>query len=290
MSVFEQNVITTWGDNGRAWLKSLPTRISALAAQWHLVRLKPVPNLLYNYVMQGYQNSTRIILKLGCDAREIEQELTALNAYQGIGAVHVLESNGEHQALLIEHALPGTSLVSLFPQHDDDAIAYTVAVMQVLHAAPLPLAGKLPTLEYEFASLREPPPVLRSHYHIAHAQDMLNHLLSTQPAAVVLHGDLHHGNILHSERGLLAIDPKGRIGDPAYEVYAFIRNPQPEGLKSRALVMHRIALFAQHLALDKQRIHQWVYVHTVLEACWAVTDGTKDPAQAFRQAEIVRYR
>jgi streptomycin 6-kinase len=39
-------------------------------------------------------------------------------------------------------------------------------------------------------------------------------LLTTQREKVVLHGDMHHGNVLNfGSRGWLAIDPKGLIGE-----------------------------------------------------------------------------
>ena len=42
---------------------------------------------------------------------------------------------------------------------------------------------------------------------------------------VVLHGDLHYGNVLSSDReGWLAIDPKGVTGEPSYEVGDLFRN------------------------------------------------------------------
>ena len=51
------------------------------------------------------------------------------------------------------------------------------------------------------------------------------HLGNPSGQNLVLHGDLHHYNILSAEREpWLAIDPKGIVGEPEYEAAAFLRN------------------------------------------------------------------
>src|SRR5438067_1309862 len=70
-------------------------------------------------------------------------------------------------------------------------------------------------------------------------------LLATQVAPVLLHGDLHHENILAAARQpWLAIDPKGVVGEPAYEAGALLRNPLPWLLEQpdpRGVTARRVA-------------------------------------------------
>jgi streptomycin 6-kinase len=283
---FENNVIQTWGDKGCAWLKALPSLLAILLKHWHLTNLTPIANLSYNYVVAAQQGITPVILKIGCDQKDIQKELITLKAYDGNGCVRLLDSNLEYNALLLEKAIPGTSLIPFFPDRDDEALEHTVTVMRLLHAAPIPSGIHLPTIQEEFKDLYEPDPALNAH-HIRKAQELAQHLFATQQKPVLLHGDLHHGNILLSQSGWLAIDPKGLIADPAYEVYAFVRNPCPEILKPRKLVLHRLELFAEYLSIDKQRLHAWVYVRAVLEACWAMKDGQANPDIALAEAKQV---
>jgi len=283
-NVFENNVITTWGDSGRDWLQSLPQTTTALIQHWNLTQLLPVTNLSYNYVMTGYQGTTPIILKISCTQIDAQKEYTALTAYNGIGCIRLLDHHLTHHALLLEHALPGTSLVPLFPDNDDTAIAHTVQVIQLLHAAAVPTNSVLPTLAQWINDIYTPHADLPT-YHIHKAQAIAQQLFATQTRNVVLHGDLHHENIILSDRGWLAIDPKGIIGDPAYDVCAFIRNPRLQELKSISLIVHRIQLFSEQLAIDPQRLKSWVYVQAVLEACWAMNAGQTDPNKALAAAE-----
>jgi streptomycin 6-kinase len=61
------------------------------------------------------------------------------------------------------------------------------------------------------------------------AEALFAELLASTQQEMLLHGDLHHTNILTAGRQpWLAIDPKGVIGEPAYEasVLCTIRYPQ----------------------------------------------------------------
>lgn len=93
---------------------------------------------------------------------------------------------------------------------------------------------------------------------------------------MLLHGDLHHDNIMQTHDGeWIAIDPKGLIGEAAYEIGAFIRNPIPELLKYNAstTIERRIKLFSEYLNMDEERIRQWSYIQAVLAACFAIEDN-----------------
>jgi streptomycin 6-kinase len=92
---------------------------------------------------------------------------------------------------------------------------------------------------------------------------------------VLLHGDLHHFNILSAEDSWLAIDPKGIVGEPAYEVGAWMRNPIPNipEPELRRFVWRRLDILADILELDWERLRQWSLAQAVLSAWWSYEDG-----------------
>jgi streptomycin 6-kinase len=287
LNSFEKNVTQVWGDKGHDWLKKLPNTIRILSKFWNLKNLNVVNNLSYNYVMSGEQDSKPIIIKIGCDQKDINRELIALNFYNKNNCIELLDHNLEYNALLLEQAIPGKSLASFYPNEDDKAIEITAKIIQSLHSKEIKIDLKLPSLNDEFKDLFTPHDELINSYHIKKAQELATHLLTSQSKKVLLHGDLHHDNILLSQRGYLAIDPKGIIGDHVYEICAFIRNPNPHKiLKSKKLILHRLELFSEYLSIDKQRLHEWIYVKAVLEACWAMNDGQTTSDIALAEAEI----
>ena len=109
-------------------------------------------------------------------------------------------------------------------------------------------------------------------------------LLNSTKKNVLLHGDLHHENLLKNNNGWLAIDPKGFIGDPAFDVSAYIHNPIPELLGQRKpieIINQRINGCAEQLNFSTQRIHDWLYVKSILSWVWCLQDNTS--AEHFKQ-------
>ncbi|NJM40220.1 MAG: phosphotransferase, partial [Anaerolineae bacterium] len=103
---------------------------------------------------------------------------------------------------------------------------------------------------------------------VAQAESLRAQLLISQPQSTLLHADLHHFNILQTERGWLAIDPKGVVGEPAYEIASFLYNPH-DTVITKDRVARRIAIFSEVLSLERERILGWGIVQCVLSAWWS---------------------
>ncbi|HHT9168475.1 TPA: aminoglycoside phosphotransferase family protein [Legionella pneumophila] len=272
MRVLEKNIINLYGDKGKQWLASLPDLIEQTKIAYGLSKLKPIINLSYNYVLSGFQESQPIILKLGPDSAGSKREASALKAFAGFGVVKVLkESEG---MLLIERAISGTSLKSYFPKQDNDAIQITCDCLKRLHQAPIPHAHVFPQIKEWLIALDKDLNIPAHYLH--QARQLRDDLLATPSESVLLHGDLHHDNMLQNGDGWIVIDPKGVIGEPAYELAAFIRNPIPELLAQKNaanIISQRIARFAAILELPEQRILDWCFVQAVLAWVWAIEDS-----------------
>ena len=272
MKAFEKNIINLYGEKGKQWLDHLPNLVTQLANTYELSNLKPVDNLSYNYVLSSFRGSKAVILKLGLDIDGFKREASALIAFSGFGVVEVLSAN--NGLLLLECAVPGVSLKSYFPEKDDEAINITANVIKRLHKASIPHAHAFPHikdwLEALDGDLKIPARTLQKARHLS------DQLLKTAKPDVLLHGDLHHDNILQNGEDWLVIDPKGVIGESAYEVAAFIRNPMPELLThddAPNIIHNRITRFAEFLELPSQRILDWCFVQSVLSWVWAIEDG-----------------
>jgi streptomycin 6-kinase len=120
---------------------------------------------------------------------------------------------------------------------------------------------------------------------VARARDEHAELCASSAPPVLVHGDLHHLNVLRHGAGWKAIDPKGVLAEPAYDTGALLRNPLGAPL-DRPLLERRISLLAEALQLDAERIHAWARVQAMLAAVWSVEDG-QDPAFFLRCAELL---
>jgi len=272
MTTFHSNIISIYGEKGEAWLDELPRLVAAISSKLDLRDLKEVANLTYNYVLSGLQGYNPIILKLGLDHEALNREAFALKCFAGHGVVKVLaEDKG---MLLLERAVPGTSLKSYFPTNENESIEIACRVMQKLHKANIPITHNFPHIKDWLAALDRDWPIPDA--YLKKARSLRDRLMQSPAPEVLLHGDLHHDNILQNGNDWLVIDPKGVIGEPAYEVAAFIRNPIPELLNhvdATTIIHNRITYFAEALTLHSGRIIDWCFVQAVLAWVWALEDG-----------------
>ena len=277
-TLFTTNIEGIYGNRGTEWLANLPNMVTEIAAQYGLSDLLVVNNLSYNYVLAGMQGEQPIILKLSLDVDGLKLEAAALQAFADHGAAKVLAAN--EGVLLLQRAVPGISLRAYFPANDLAAIEITHTVMRKLHQAILPKAG-FPHIVDWLMVLDKSWPV--PNRYLKKARELRDQLLITSNKAVLLHGDLHHDNILingeHIEvnsNNFLVIDPKGVVGDPCYEVAAFIRNPLPEifaEAEVKNIISKRINIFSKLTGWHAQRITDWCFVQAVLAWIWALEDG-----------------
>ena len=115
-------------------------------------------------------------------------------------------------------------------------------------------------------------------------------LLDSSSAPVLLHGDLHHYNVLSAERApWLAIDPHGLTGDPVFEVGAYFGNPS--GLMSRVhperIIERRVDVLTERLGYDRQRIIAWGLAYQTLSAVWSAENNGTNWGNAITVAEIL---
>jgi streptomycin 6-kinase len=279
---FASTIVELYGAAGREWLDHLPALLGACAERWALRVLPPFPDLSYNYVAPAVRaDGTAVVLKVGVPNPELLTEIAALQLYDGHGAARLFDAEPAWAALLLERLQPGEPLARLAEHDDEQATSIAAGVMRQLWR-PLPPGHSFPTLARWTASIGR----LRQRFGgttgplparlVETAEELLSGLLASQAEPVLLHGDLHHMNILHAEREpWLALDPKGVAGEPAYEVGTFLYNPLP-GIASwpnlRQVLARRVAVLAAALGFDRERLAAWGVVTAVLSACWSVED------------------
>lgn len=268
------------GMEGLAWLERLPNILAACAARWNVTLGATIEPLSYNYVAQARRaDGTHVILKAGTPTGEFADEAEALRHFAGHGAARLLDIDDENQVMLLERCLPGASLHTI--ADDDEATLIAASVMRRLWR-PVPPDHPFPAVVdwgRGFARMRAhfgggsgPFPATLTDQ----AERLFAELEASMAAPVLLHGDLHHDNILSAEREpWLAIDPKGLAGEPAYETGSLLRNRLPDPILSPAtarLLARRVALLSEALGLERERVRNWAIAQAVLSAWWSVED------------------
>jgi len=223
------------------------------------------------------------VFKPGSDERHSSDYLEYLGGY---GAVRLLAA--DDTALLMERAIGTRSLLAMVLSGKDieaaEILADTVIKLHEHRARPVPQS--LVQLERHFESLFRRA---AEHPLLNLSASVATFLLDTQCDVLPLHGDLHHSNVLDGQqRGWLAIDPKGLIGERAYEVANLLGNPWPHGeIVHDTERMNRLAkLYAARLKLDLDRVLAYAFAHAGLAASWDI-DGGSDPAYRLKCVEVL---
>ncbi len=294
-AAFARTIQGVHGAVGRAWLDRLPALLLVYAERWSLRLLPPFP-LSYHYVAPvQWADNTDAVLKAGPPTLDRCRELLALQAFDGHGMARLLAFDLTDGVALIERVQPGHTLAGL---DDETATSIAAAVMQQLWQTQADaLFPEFPTIQQwgeGFARLRTcfnggtgPLPAA----WVDRAEHIFAELTASAAAPTLLHGDLHHFNLLAGQRSpWLAIDPQGVIGEPAYEVGALLRNPF-EPLPAHADLVRfqarRVDQLAELLNLDRQRLAGWGMAQAVLSACWDVEDNVPGFAKALAYADAL---
>lgn len=286
---FTENVQNTWGKAGEEWLLALPQIIAALSSYWRLSEIQPVNNMSYNYVAIAKQdNKSPYILKISCDEKLITQEAQCLQHFQGSGAIALLDTHAQYKALLLQQAIPGVSLKELFSKDIHKAI---VAYSQVVKAL-----SKAQKSQFYFDTVESWCEVFNKistnhipEHYVEKAKELKKFLFKNPQEVYVCHGDLHLDNILSQHDSWLAIDPKGVIGEMAFEAAAFDLVTEDELHNQpnvKEVMIQRIHALAQSLNIDYHRLLSWNYLRLILSAQWFVEDKGI-PEMALKRANYI---
>ena len=204
--------------------------------------------------------------------------------YAGIGAARVLAR--EDCALLMERAIGPRSLSEMARNgQDDEATTVLCETAAVLHASRQePPPSSLVPLDTWFRALW--PRAASDGGTFAVAAAAAHPLLATARDVAVLHGDYHHDNVLDGgPRGWLAIDPKGLIGERAFEFANLFRNPTAELALAPGRMRRQVEVVATLANLDPVRLLQWILAYAGLGAAWSIESG-HDPLPGLAIAEL----
>lgn len=260
---------------------------------WRLSEPKLLADTLTSKSYAVTYNHNKVVLKLFKPLGEKDEKngAIALRCFNGHGAVKLLEYDA--RAHLLEYA-DGDDLVALVKKGEDEKATSIIAeLLKKLHSVYTATPPKeLISLENWFVSLfrkAERDAVKGLHSIFVRAAGVAKWLLKSQNDVRILHGDIHHENIRFSaERGWLAIDPKGVVGERTYDAANTLCNPwNMESLvEDEERLLRNATILAEKLNLDPVRLLGFTFAHACLSACWSLEDGD-DPTHALNIATII---
>ncbi len=275
-------LLARFGARVEPWWERLPGVLAELAERWKLVVGDAVGRGNTSLVVRCRREDGRpAVLKLTPEVELGVAEASALRSWESSGRVPlVYDSDAASGALLLE-AIPGETPLS----ESRAAVELTeiASLIGGLHRSGAPvLADGVVSLtarvEFIFehwverhgrrgeaATRAVPVDRLRRGHELARG------LAADAGVPVLLHGDLHPGNVLDGGegRGLVAIDPRPCVGDAAFDVVDWVfwavDDPGAWEPRSRALALA--------LGLDRERLWGWCAALAAMLAAAEVAHG-----------------
>ncbi|WP_293697446.1 aminoglycoside phosphotransferase family protein [uncultured Agrococcus sp.] len=205
------------------------------------------------------------VLKLSPDAEFLARQAGMLRHFAPTGRVPLVRKSSEELgAVLLERVIPGVESDEDLPSLQDWA-----ALLRELHDTdPSGIEEALDARcfdMFERIGARQRMPEVREHIPDTvweAAVELCRSLLASTDAPAAIHGDLHLGNALTSERrGLVAIDPKLCVGDRCFDMVDFvIATGGPEEFTQR---VHELARLT---GVTPDRLLAWSRVNAVVTA------------------------
>jgi streptomycin 6-kinase len=158
------------------------------------------------------------------------------------------------ELLLLERLVPGTEASTL---EEGEATAVAIEVGRKIWRAP-PAALPFRSI-HEW--VRRWMPSDTAHPLVAVARRTYEAM--DPKLSVIVHADFHHHNILQRGDEWVVIDPKPFVGEPEFDIPAFLANPMDAAV-TRERTERRIRAFAD-AGLDGDRIREWAIVSGVLD-------------------------
>ncbi|MFD7022036.1 aminoglycoside phosphotransferase family protein [Promicromonospora sukumoe] len=265
---FAQTTVEREGESGAAWLDELPGIVDELLGQWECTQDGAVLHGGVGIIVPVRRRSEgAAVLKVSFPHPGNVHEPDALAAWSGRGSVELHARDDARFAMLLERARAST----LAETADSDEAAAVAGRISRRLAVPAP--PELPRLQHQAEAwerglrrdAQELPHGLSRHAVDA-ALSTVHDLGKVQPD-VLVHGDLHPGNILRADREpWLTVDPKGYAGDPAYEIGAFLKARAVTFLGAGDLhgaVRRTLDVFAEAAEVDREVLQHWAQFHLV---------------------------
>lgn len=197
--------------------------------------------------------------------------------WDGDGAAYVYAR--EDDAVLLERAMGKRSLLAMAMNGEDDEASHILCQTAARLHAPRekPLPDPVPLTRW----FRDLEPAAAKHGGtLADCSAIANALLADPRDVAILHGDIHHGNILDfEERGWLAIDPKRLHGERGFDFANIFANEELPTITDPARFRRQLAVVSAEAGLEPKRLLQWITAYSGLSAAWFLGDLNIEQAE-----------
>lgn len=281
----ESAIRAQFGEAGKNWLQLLPAQLATCAERWELEFDTPYDGgLPVNIVYRVKRRGISLVLKTGYPEPELFTELTVLQRWRDRrGCVQLLEFDETKGVMLMQRIDPGNEFRSSFK-----GLSRSRQPVDLFRRVPITLTPDeetgLPSYEdwmtRAFKAYRESGSgSVEFSGYMDLAEALFRTLVDAHHDNALLHGDLHHENMLWDQASgaWIAIDPKGVTGPRILEcgryMHNFIEDEAPAS--TREVLEVRAQNLSEILGFDRREILNTGFLDLVLSVSWTLNSGVK---------------
>lgn len=257
--------------------KNLQERLQTASRKWGLTQMESI-YVKENCAVVGADSAKygAVILKIGRDSVSMAAEFLALTEMKEKTCCQVYEFDRENALLLEERIAPGTALKQE-PDWEKRAAAFS-QVFDNIHVVPKDGTRYNSYLGWVKAASRS----VQDHKNKQLAEGMCLavgnavKMFEKYPERVLLHGDLHHENIVKSVSGnYVVIDPKGVTGPPIFDVPRFLLNELDDREDSieKYHIKRMVEKLSHLIGFPADDMYQLLFMEVMLANAWLYEDG-----------------
>lgn len=280
---------------GETKLTSVKEKQKIAIKRWQLSDVTEIYTLpkrgVYSAKSLKYGN---VILKISHSLSSIAREYQMLKAIDGKCACRVYEFDSDEGILLEEKIIPGTVLRE--EADVDTRIQKFVDTFRKIHKEPSGVFFYPTYFEWihnaraTIEKLEQGKTIIGQ---IKRSEEICRKLFDKYAERMILHGDLHHDNMLLSEDGSYRIiDAKGVLAPQIFDIPRFILNETDEKLNKagKEHILYVIGKISELLSYPVMELRELFYMETALANAWNLDGGEDIDLETMRLAEeIVRF-
>ena len=237
--------------------------------QWELSEIEfksefSTNSLIFYAVSKRYG---KVILKILINNGS-DKEIQALKLFQGENFCKLYEYSFDDKVYIMERIVPAYTLYESAPRNERIKIAGEI--FKGLHKTDLP-DSTFPTYTEWFEAgkkgTKDREDCEALYQYLDSAERMLTDICKKYSRNLLLHGDLHHENILKNENGgYTVIDPKGVMGDPVFDLSRFILDEFRDDLtlEPKDVVIDFVQKLGDGVGIPCEILLRCLYIETVI--------------------------
>lgn len=233
-----------------------------------------------------------VIVKLNHDSSHLSGEFGTLRQMQGNSCCRVYGLDRDEGMFLEERILPGTVLRE--EASWEKRAEVFAGIFRGIHVMPENGTSYPSYLDWVKNAYEKISKGSSTNKRLVdgmrEAVAVAEEMFAKYPQRMLLHGDLHHDNILQNQQGEYAVvDPKGVVGPPIFDTPRYVLNEMGEGGDSlpKEHILKVIGKISGLLEYPEEDLRRLFFMETMLANAWSYGDGEEALESEMEVAERI---